>query len=75
MNILKEANKTMKIKLTNQEYKNLVNEFSFDTDIKPEIYRILKYQHNIEHSNISDDDITDLVFSMQDEVYEMYIKK
>tara|TARA_R110002050_G_scaffold96673_1_gene200980 strand:- start:2071 stop:2268 length:198 start_codon:yes stop_codon:yes gene_type:complete len=65
----------MKIKLTNQEYKNLVNEFSYDTDIKPEIYRILKYQHNIEQSGISDDDITDLVFSIQDEVYQMYIKK
>ena len=32
----------MEIDLTNQEYKNLVMEFSFDSDIKPEIYRVFK---------------------------------
>ena len=61
----------MAIDLTNQEYKNLVSEFSFDTDIKPEIYRILKYEHYIEQSGMQDNEISDLVFGIQDKVYEM----
>ena len=60
-----------KITLTNQEYKNLVSEFSFDTDIKPEIYRILKYEYHIEQSSMQDNEISDLVFGIQDKVYEM----
>ena len=68
--------KTKKMKnLTSKEYKNLVNEFSFDTDIKPEIYRILKYDHYIEQSGMNDNEISDLVFEIQDKVYEMYKNK
>jgi hypothetical protein len=59
------------ITLTNQEYKNLVSEFSFDTDIKPEIYRILKYEYHIEQSSMQDNEISDLVFGIQDKVCEM----
>lgn len=63
------------LNLTSKEYKNLVNEFSFDTDIKPEIYRILKYEHYIEQSGMNDNEISDLVFEIQDKVYEMYKNK
>ena len=63
------------LNLTSKEYKNLVNEFSFDTDIKPEIYRILKYEHYIEQSGMNDNEISDLVFAIQDKVYEMYKNK
>ena len=63
------------LNLTSKEYKNLVNEFSFDADIKPEIYRILKYEHYIEQSGMNDNEISDLVFEIQDKVYEMYKNK
>tara|TARA_R110000796_G_scaffold85728_1_gene185874 strand:- start:10 stop:210 length:201 start_codon:yes stop_codon:yes gene_type:complete len=59
------------ITLTNLQYKNLVSEFSFDTDIKPEIYRILKYEYHIEQSSMQDNEISDLVFGIQDKVCEM----
>lgn len=58
--------------LTIKDYENLVNEFSYDTDIKPEIYRMLKYEYNIEHLGISEDKISDMVFTIQDKVYDMY---
>jgi hypothetical protein len=58
--------------LTIKDYENLVNEFSYDTDIKPEIYRILKYEYNIEHLGISEDKISDMVFAIQDKVLNMY---
>ena len=58
--------------ITIKDYENLVNEFSYDTDIKPEIYRILKYEYNIEHLGISEDKISDMVFAIQDKVLNMY---
>tara|TARA_R110000850_G_scaffold239303_1_gene364135 strand:+ start:40 stop:240 length:201 start_codon:yes stop_codon:yes gene_type:complete len=60
-----------KIKLSKKEYTQLSNEFSYDCDIKPEIYRILKYEYHIEHSNLTEDEISDLVFTIQDEVYNL----
>lgn len=62
----------MKVNLTNQEYKNLVNQFSYDLDIKPEIYRVLKFNHNIENIGISSSEEMNLVFNIQDEVLRMY---
>ena len=58
--------------LTIKDYENLVNQFSYDTDIKPEIYRILKYEYNIENLGINEDKICDMVFTIQDKVYNMY---
>tara|TARA_R110000782_G_scaffold235422_1_gene321449 strand:- start:188 stop:394 length:207 start_codon:yes stop_codon:yes gene_type:complete len=63
----------MKIDLTNQEYKNLVMEFSFDSDIKPEIYRVLKYNHYVENLGINDNQMDDLVFKIQDKICDIYL--
>ena len=63
----------MEIDLTNQEYKNLVMEFSFDSDIKPEIYRVLKYNYYVEHLGINDDQMDDLVFKIQDKICDIYL--
>ena len=57
--------------LTTQDYKNLVNEFSYYNDIKPEIYRILKYEYNIEDYK-TDDEVSKLVFKIQDKICKMY---
>ena len=65
---------TTKIELSKKEYKNLASEFSYDTDIKPEIYRILKYNYNIENIEISQDEEINLIFEIQDKVLEIYKK-
>lgn len=64
----------MKIELSKQEYKNLALEFSYYSDIKPEIYRILKYKYNIENIDISLDEQSEIIFFIQDEVLELYKK-
>ena len=63
-----------KIELSKQEYQNLALEFSYDTDIKPEIYRILKYNHNIENIDISQEEEINLIFKVQDKLLEIYKK-
>tara|TARA_R110000822_G_scaffold177266_1_gene317251 strand:- start:166 stop:375 length:210 start_codon:yes stop_codon:yes gene_type:complete len=65
---------TTRIELSKQEYKNLALEFSYDSDIKPEIYRLLKYNYNIQNIGISQDQEIDLIFSIQDKVLEIYKK-
>tara|TARA_R110000764_G_scaffold30119_1_gene70094 strand:+ start:93 stop:296 length:204 start_codon:yes stop_codon:yes gene_type:complete len=64
----------MIIELSKQEYKNLALQFSYDTDIKPGIYRLLKYSYNIENIGISQDQEINLIFSIQDKVLEIYKK-
>ena len=64
----------MTIELSKQEYNNLSLQFSYDTDIKPEIYRLLKYNYNIENIGISQDEEINLIFSIQDKVLEIYKK-
>tara|TARA_R110000851_G_scaffold331052_1_gene504635 strand:+ start:217 stop:414 length:198 start_codon:yes stop_codon:yes gene_type:complete len=61
-----------KIELSKQEYQNLALEFSYDSDIKPEIYRILKSNYNIENIGISQDEEINLIFEIQDKVLEIY---
>ena len=63
----------MEIDLTNQEYKNLVMEFSFDSDIKPEIYRVLKYNYYVENLDINNDQMDNLVFKIQDKICDIYL--
>ena len=61
-----------KIELSKQEYQNLALEFSYYSDIKPEIYRILKSNYNIENIGISQDEEINLIFEIQDKVLEIY---
>jgi hypothetical protein len=63
---------TTRIELSKQEYQNLALEFGYDSDVKPEIYRILKSNYNIENIGISQDEEINLIFNIQDKVHETW---